>query len=207
MTTKKEDIVIMLHNVRATFPHYFEAVQVQGKGKVAFSGSFLMPPEHPDIAILQAGITQCANDKWGARAAEILPVLIAGDRVCLHDGNIKANHEGYAGNMFVSSRSFVRPLVIGTDKAPLTAEDGKPYSGCYVNAQISLWAQDNSHGKRVNAQLRGVQFLRDGEAFSGGGKVADVDEFNTVDDSADGDAPAAAPGAWGASPGAAEGLV
>lgn len=31
--------------------------------------------------------------------------------------------------------------------------DGLVYSGCYVNARIELWAQDNANGKRVNAKL------------------------------------------------------
>jgi len=44
-------------------------------------------------------------------------------------------------------------------------ENGKPYAGCYVNMSIRLWAQDNQFGKRVNAQLRAVQFVKDGEAF------------------------------------------
>ena len=40
-----------------------------------------------------------------------------------------------------------------------------PYSGCYVNAVIEVWAQDNEHGKRLNARLKSVQFFKDGEAF------------------------------------------
>ena len=77
----------------------------------------------------------------------------------------------------------LRPLVVDADKSPLVAEDGKPYSGCYVNASVELWPQDNNYGKRVNATLMGVQFFRDGESFSGGG-VASEDDFDdvTVDD-------------------------
>ena len=55
-----------------------------------------------------------------------------------------------------------------------------------MNASIELWAQDNSFGKRVNASLRGVQFLKDGDAFAGGGAASD-DEFDDLatDDFAD----------------------
>ena len=57
----------------------------------------------------------------------------------------------------------------------LVESSGKPYSGCYVNAIIECWAQDNKEfGKRINFGLKGVQFLRDGDAFSGGGKAADI---------------------------------
>ena len=69
------------------------------------------------------------------------------------------------------------------DKTPLVAENGKPYSGCFVNASLELWAQDNNYGKRVNATLMGVQFYKDGDSFSGGG-VASEDDFDdlSIDD-------------------------
>jgi hypothetical protein len=69
--------------------------------------------------------------------------------------------------------------VLHSDKTPLTEADGKPYAGCYVNASIELWAQDNNYGKRVNASLGGVQFARDGDAFAGGG-AASEDEFDDL---------------------------
>jgi hypothetical protein len=79
----------------------------------------------------------------------------------------------------VSARSATRPLVIDKDKSPLTEQDGKPYAGCFVNASVELWPQDNNYGKRVNASLRGVQFFRDGDAFAGGG-AASEDEFDDL---------------------------
>ena len=81
----------------------------------------------------------------------------------------------------------VRPTVVDRDRSPLTAQDGKPYSGSYVNVIIDVWAQDNSYGKRINAQLQGVQFVRDGEAFSGGGTSADASDFDEIADGADAD--------------------
>lgn len=194
---KTEDHVIMLSNVRLAFPELYVAKQVNGEGKAAFSACFLMPPEHPDIAKVKAAIAAVATAKWGEKVSEILPLLVAGDKVCLHSGDAKANYDGFAGHLYVSARSYVRPLTIAQDRSPLTQEDGKPYSGCYVNAQLAFWAQQNTYGKRVNAQLRGVQFLKDGDAF-GGGAVAQPDEFDVVDNSADGEAPAAVDtAAWG----------
>ena len=186
---KSEDIVVRIDNARIAFPAVFVAEQVGGKGKPAFSATFLMTPEHPAIADIKEGIKKAAVEKWGDEAAEILQQLVASDRVCLRNGNTKANYDGFAGNMFVSARGYAKPLVINADKSPLIETDGKPYSGCYVNAQVSIWAQQNQYGKRINAQLGGVQFLRDGESF-GGGHVADVSEFDTVNEGgADGAAP------------------
>ena len=83
--------------------------------------------------------------------------------------------------MFISARSKSRPTVVDRDKTPLTEQDGRPYGGCFVNAIVELWAQDNQFGKRINATLAGVQFLKDGDAF-GGSRPADPDEFEAVDD-------------------------
>lgn len=188
MEKKSQDNVVMLSNVRLAFPQLWDPTQVNGEGKPAFSAAFLMTPNHPDIAKMKNAIREVAQAKWGEKAADILKALIAGDKVCLHNGDLKSNYDGFAGNQYVSARSYVRPLVIGQDRSPLAESDGKPYAGCYVNAQIALWAQQNNYGKRINAQLRGVQFLRDGDAFGGGG-VAQADEFEVVDDSADAAAP------------------
>jgi Protein of unknown function (DUF2815). len=39
------------------------------------------------------------------------------------------------------------------------------YPGCYVNILIRPWGQDNKHGKKVNANLVGVQYAGEGERF------------------------------------------
>ncbi|MFN7341429.1 MAG: ssDNA-binding protein, partial [Opitutia bacterium] len=101
-------------------------------------------------------------------------------KLLVQDGDVKADYDGYPGNLFVNARAKTRPLVIDEQRAPLAEQDGKPYAGCYVNASIELWPQDNQYGKRINASLRGVQFARDGEAFAGGG-AADVNDFDEVD--------------------------
>ena len=171
---------IMLTNVRLAFPTLFEAKTVNGEGKPAFSASFLIDPADPQVKAINAAIEQVAKEKWGAKADAVLKQLRATDKVALHDGDLKSNYDGFAGNLYVSARSAVRPTVIDPARNPLTEQDGKPYAGCYVNVSIDLYAQDNSFGKRINASLRGVQFVRDGDAFGGGGS-ASADEFDVVE--------------------------
>jgi hypothetical protein len=43
-----------------------------------------------------------------------------------------------------------------------------------------VWPQDNAYGKRVIASLKGVQFVKNGDAFSGGAP-ASADEFDVVE--------------------------
>lgn len=178
---------LKLSNVRLAFPSLFEAKTVNGEGKPAHSATFLIDPADPQVKAVNAAIEQTATEKWGtAKAPPQLAALRKADKTCLHDGDLKAAYEGFAGNLFISARNPARPTVLDADKTPLTAADGKPYAGCYVNAIVDLWAQDNQFGKRINATLSGVQFLRDGDSFSGGG-VASEDDFDIVTEGADAD--------------------
>ena len=176
-------MIVKLNNVRLCFPQLFEAKTVNGEGKPAFSAAFLIDPKDPQLEVLNKAIEAVAKEKWGAKSDAMLKTIRAADKTCLHSGDLKANYDGFEGMMYVSARNALRPLVVDVNKAPLTAEDGKPYAGCYVNASIELWTQDNNYGKRVNATLRGVQFYKDGESFAGGG-VASDDDFDdlTADD-------------------------
>jgi hypothetical protein len=120
-----------------------------------------------------------AEEQWGQKAKAILAQLRGQDKTCLHNGDLKAQYDGYAGMWYVSARSASKPLVIDRDKKILEEKDGRPYGGCYVNMSIDIWAQDNQYGKRINATLRGVQFVQDGDAFSGG-PPATPEEFEDL---------------------------
>jgi hypothetical protein len=103
--------------------------------------------------------------------------------VCFHKG-AKTNssgevYEGFEGTFHLNASNKVRPTVIDRNKAQLTQADGRPYGGCYVNMLVEIWAQDNNFGKRVNASLKGVQFVKDGDAFAGG-TVASPDDFEDL---------------------------
>lgn len=175
---------IKLENCRLAFPVLFEARTVNGEGKPAFSASLLIDPRSPQVKEINAGLVAVARDKWGDKGPAMLEQLRKTDKVCLHDGDLKSNYDGFAGMLYVSARSAARPLVIDRNKSPLTEADGKPYAGCYVNASIELWPQDNKYGKRINATLRGVQFLRDGDAFAGGAPASE-DEFESFEEGAE----------------------
>jgi Protein of unknown function (DUF2815) len=171
---------ILLRDVRLAFPNLWKASAPKGGGEEAFSASFLLPATHKQLPEIKKALAAVAAEKWGAKGTSVYKALEAGDKLCLHDGDGKADYEGFEGNLYVSTRSKVRPSVFDGQRQELSEADGKPYSGCFVNASIELWAQDNAYGKRINAQLRGVQFLRDGDAFAGGGKAADADEFDDI---------------------------
>jgi hypothetical protein len=149
--------------------------------KESFGARFIIPPDHKQIADIKAAMLAVAKEKFGDKAGSIYKALEAADKLALHKGDAKSEYEGFEGNLFVAANSKVRPSVFDQLRNELTQADGKPYSGCFVNASLEFWAQDHKeHGKRINAQLRGVQFVRDGDAFAGGGKPADADEFDEI---------------------------
>lgn len=169
---------VQLSNVRLAFPDLFTAKSVQGSDP-AYSASFLLPPDHPSVKVIRDAMEQVGKEKWGAKWPNIKKTLEAKDKTCLHDGDLKNNYSGFAGNLFLSARNKVRPLVINRDKSPITQEDGIIYAGCYVNANIDIWAMDNDYGQRISASLNGVQYVRKGEAF-GGGSAASSDDFDDL---------------------------
>lgn len=177
---------LIVKNTRLAFPAIFEPKPVAGE-EPAFSASLIIPADHPQMKEIEAAIEAVAKEKWGAKAAETLKAIRAKGNTCLHNGDEKANYDGFEGNFYISARSKTRPLILDRDKSPLTASDGRPYGGSFVIASLELWAQDNNFGKRVNAQLKGVQFYADGDAFSGGAP-ADPDDFEDLSTGADADA-------------------
>ena len=179
---------IMLRDVRLSFPNLFEPTTVGGEGQPRYSAMLILTPDHPQMAEIKAKMKAVAKEKWGAKADATYVQLEKTDKLALHDGDTKAQYDGVGGNFFISAaaQENARPTVIDANKSPLTVRDGKPYAGCYVNASLDLWPQDNKYGKRINAQLRGVQFLRDGDAFSAG-RPADSDEFEEVSEGAGAD--------------------
>ena len=157
-----------LKNVRLAFPSIWEAKQVNGEGKPAFSATFLIAADDPQVDALNDLIDAIGAEKWGAKAKTVLGALRGKDAIALHNGDLKAQYEGFEGNYFVSARSYNKVLVVDRDRTQLEQSSGRPYGGCYVDANVELWAQDNQWGKRINATLRWVQFRRDGDAFAGG---------------------------------------
>jgi hypothetical protein len=185
--------IVQLKGPRLSFPDLFEAKQFQGTGPFAYKASFLQSEDTPvyvqqpdkswKATTMQKVIDAIANEAWKAKAPNVLKA-ISGDpqKFCWYDGALK-EYDGYEGNFVLSAtrnQDKGRPLVVNHDKSPLTEKDGKPYAGCYVNATVEVWAQDNKYGKAIRATLRGVQFVRDGDAFSAGTPVSD-DEFDEIE--------------------------
>ena len=174
---------ILLKDVRGAFLNIFEAKAVEAGGEPRYSGCFILDPKAAYIKEINAGMVAVAKEKWKDKGPAILEELKKKGRVCYTPGP-RTNEEGvpyagFEGMHAINASNKAAPTVIDRDKSQLSKSSGRPYSGSFVNASIELWAQDNQYGKRINATLRGVQFVRDGDAF-GGGAPASPDEFEDL---------------------------
>jgi hypothetical protein len=171
---------IKLNNVRLSFPSLFQKATFEGK-ETKFEATLLLDKkQHAEtITEIQAAIKLAIKEKLaGAK--------VGADKLCMKDGD-DSDYEGYAGTMSLKAANAKRPLVIDRDKTPLAESDNRPYSGCYVNCIIELWAQNNAYGKRINANLLAVQFYKDGQPFGDAGANASVNDFDAFDDESDDD--------------------
>ena len=171
---------IILKNVRLSFPQIWTAKAYMEGQTAKYSANLLLDKEADaeQIATMKKAIKKEATRAFSGDIPK-------GLKTCLGDGVEKA-YDGYENAMFVSCSSRQRPTIIDRDRTQLVEEDDKPYAGCYVNAAISLWVQNNNFGKRINCNLTGLQFVKDGERFGGGGiKVNDVFDDISKEQAAD----------------------
>lgn len=174
---------MLLKDVRLSFPSLFTATSFSPDQAKKFSATLILEKGSDEHKRLLAEIERVATEKWGPKAVGVLQQLSAQNKVALRDGAEKGDMDGFdEGVVFFNASSQKRPGVYDRDQTPLTADDGRPYAGCYVNVMAVFWAQDNQYGRRINAELRGVQFAADGDAFGGGGRPASADEFPVLDE-------------------------
>ena len=174
---------VQLKNVRLSFPKLFKPDTFNGEGTPKYGAAFLIDPSTPEgadnIKRLKAAANAAAEAKWGKGK---IPKLKA-DRQGLKDGD-ESEYDGYAGMQVATGADVRPPVLLDRDKSPLNEAtcmaENKLYAGCYVDVLLNFWAQDNSYGKRLNANLRAVRFREHGDEFSGVEKV-NLDEFDDLE--------------------------
>ena len=179
--------VIFISSARLSFPHLSEPqrqVNAQtGKERVSYNCELLLPQDSPDFQKFMAQYGKLALEKWKDHAQAAMQ-LIQSDRKsrCFGMGNEKVNkktyqpYEGYAGNVYITAGRDTPPQIIQADGTAIDPNNSmayqqltrKLYGGCYVNAAVKIWLQDNSHGRGVRCDLVAIQFAKDGDAFGEG---------------------------------------
>ena len=175
---------IPLNNVRLSFPRLFKPKAFKEGQDPRFEAAFLLDPSNKEHAKTIKVIENTAKELLAEHFGKTIP---KGIKYCFGlSEDAGKEYDGYEGMFFITCNTKQRPVVVNRDRTPLAEEDGVVYAGCYVNGNVTLWVQDNQYGKRVNANLRSVQFVKDGEAFGVEPVVAD-DEFDALPDEGEDD--------------------
>lgn len=173
-------MVIKLNNVRLSFPQIWTPKAFKSDQTPSFSATFLLHKKDnaKDIKALKVALGETADDKWPSGRPGAL-------KICLHEGSEKDHIDGYTSDILyigTGAKMSDRPRIFDKDMSEIDPmQQSKVYAGCYVNALITLWAQDNEWGKRVNAQLDAIQLVRDGPAF-GAPRVDPTKHFAPLED-------------------------
>lgn len=179
----EKQMTVRVDNVRISFPHVGKPwAKNPEKEQEAYScGGILDKEDHAEAIEL---INKVINKMAAANDMRLPPSKLA-----LKDGDSPENtKEEYRGAWYFNARE-TKNLPTAKKKTPkgmvnLTPEQAEReiYGGCYGSILFRLWPQDNEWGKRINAGLLGVVFLRDGESF-GESRIDDSDAYDDLDDS------------------------
>lgn len=152
---------IMVREARTSFVNLGKQLKIINGVEAKPGTKLILDPEiHAEaIAAIKNEIAKITNE-------ELKGAKLPSDKYCLRNGDDLSRPE-YEGMFVLSTSSTDRPKLIGRNKQILNPEDNEVYSGCYANAKVSLWAQDNQYGRRINCNLIAIQFAKDGEALSG----------------------------------------
>jgi len=184
---------MIIRGVRFSYAYIFEPFK--GDNGSSYTSHGILELNDPQVAQIVATMKAVAKEMWKDEADAVYQQLKGKDKLCLHMGDVtKAGEEAYKGKIYISANSKNPVRVVETRggvNVELTAADARPRSGDYGNLIVNIWAQNNKFGKRINAQLMGVQYVRKGTPLGGGGRVATLDEFGVEPSDADSEAPVA----------------
>ena len=170
---------------RLSFAHLFEPSASVDGGKLKYRANLLIDPSTPE------GKADLKRIEVIRKAVELekfkkSPKDYKDDRCCIRDGDTFESgktgqtYDGYEGMVVIVASNDRRPVVVDRDRTPLAADDGKPYSGCYVKANLRFYAVSGKDkgGDGFFCGLEAVQFYKDGDAFG----AAPVDADDVFDD-------------------------
>ncbi len=162
----------VLLNVVLSYPHLFKPqppMKMAAPDSVPKYGARLRLQNLEQIDQVNAAIQEALVERFPTK----VPPAFSGERLCLRQDPADKT-------WFVATSNAEQPgLRFRGNKEPVTLESPKEirdkfYPGAIVNAAVRIWVQDNDYGKRVNASLEGIQWVKDGDRI--GHAPVDLDE-------------------------------
>lgn len=172
---KASQKTIVTPKFRVSFPALFHPQSAE-EGKPLKYGVTMLFKKGSDLTGMKALVTAVLTEKFGPDKSK-RPKLL---RLPFRDGDEEKSHlEGYAGHIFVKATSKSKPQVVDR-QVRLITDESIVYAGCYAVASVSAFYYDNTGNKGVSFALNNVQFIADGEPFSG--RTRAEDDFTEVPD-------------------------
>ena len=173
---------IRISGVRFSYPHLRKPYKGDDdKGEAKFGLVGLLPKK----------THRAAKDLIKERIEELLKEnkvkALPSEKKFLRDGDSSGKPE-HEGHYTVSARETRRPPLRNRDNTVVEPEDADEVfqPGYWGDILIRPWYQNNKYGKRVNAGLSSVQFVRKDEVF-GEGRISDEDLDDTFENYGDPD--------------------
>ncbi len=96
----------------------------------------------------------------------------------LRDGDTERDDDAYADHYFLNANSKQKPQIVDRDRNPIYDEE-EVYSGCYVQAVITLFPYNQNGNKGIGVGLNAIRKIKDGDRL-GGNVVVDADYDDEV---------------------------
>jgi len=183
---------IKLDNVRLSFEHLYKPSAYQNDPTVTpkYSGVFMFAKGSDTEKQLRAAIAGVAKEAWKNKASAMLTRLDGSNNTrVIHDGDVERDidkYPEYAGQLYINPKNKVRPTIVNRNAQPVDENSIQhPYSGCYCNVYVDVWAMSKGTSQRVNLTLLGVQFYKNGEKFTAGADVSKASDFEDLGDDPD----------------------
>jgi hypothetical protein len=166
-TMSKEDRIkrykARVPKFRVSFPHLWTPTSMRPEQPKKYSITMLWEKK-TDLKDLRRAIHNAAVDRWGPNKDKWPKKL----KMPIHDGDDKADLEGYAGCYHAAARSAKRPGVLDAQKNPVTEDDGTIYAATATVIAFTF-PKEGEKGIEpgVGLALQNVMKLADGEEFSG----------------------------------------
>lgn len=184
--------------VRFGFAHLYQKRTAMKKddgtpGVDKFELTPILKPDGENANRVAEAIAAVAKEKWGDNWRDEYQEF-ADDQKGLRKGNLKKSadgqvYDGFEGNVYVTAKNVNRPGVFNRAAKPVVeGDEGAPYSGCYGNVEIDVWAlAKRGVKKRIVMDLLGAQKTRDGDAFSAGAAPSKASAFANLSAADDAD--------------------
>lgn len=182
----------------------------KGDGKFRYSSTFLVEKGSANHKAIEAAIAEVAADKFGKKASATVESMRGNrNKFCYQDGdkgtmedftglNVLAGHrqkkdgqpavfshqkhEGELCTVDQEGNAYQRDANGKLERVDPSFEVKAPYSGCYVNATVDIYAQDGTNSG-IRCGLIAVQFHSDGDSF-GGASRGNPGDFDDIEEGA-----------------------